>query len=87
VTIQAPADGATLSRRQAVVLEYQAELGQRDHHLHVMLDGRRVAMIHNPKGAYNLGHLRPGRHTLTLKVVDRSHRPTGVEASISVQVQ
>lgn len=87
VDILAPQDGAVVSRSEPLALEYDVEPGPKGDHVHVYVDGREVAILRQLEGRYEVGRLRPGRHELAIKVVNRAHVPIGVESSVQVTVQ
>ena len=87
VDILAPQDGAAVSRSESLMLEYDVVPGPKGDHVHVYVDGREVAILRELKGRYEVGRLRPGRHELAIKVVNRAHVPIGVESSVQVTVQ
>jgi len=82
--ILTPADHAQLDADEAYPLEYAVVLGPGDDHFHVWVDGERSPGIHDLKGSYRLPKLAPGPHTITLKLVDKGHVPTGPEKTIQV---
>ena len=87
VTISSPQSGAELSRSQPVVLEYEVDPGPRGDHVHVYVNGREVDVVRRLKGRHSVGRLAPGLHELTIKVVNRTHVPVGIEAAIKVEVR
>lgn len=86
IQILTPADQAKLDSDEAYPLEYQITLGPGDDHFHVWVDGDRSPGIHDLKGTYMLPKMTPGMHTITLKLVDKGHVPTGPQKSIQVNV-
>lgn len=84
IQILSPADHAELDAGESYALEYSVTLGPRDDHFHVWVDGDRSPGIHDLKGSYRLPKLAPGPHTITLKLVDKGHVPTGPERTIHV---
>ena len=84
IKILTPADGAQLDAGESYPLHYEIALGPGDDHFHVWVDGDRSPGIHDLKGSYRLPKLSPGPHTITLKLVDKGHVPTGPQKSIQV---
>ncbi len=83
VTITSPADGATVSASDRVVLHYAADPGPEGDHLHLNVDGKRVDVIHQLKGEADVW-LYPGAHQVCLAVNTRAHVPTGVKQCINL---
>ena len=86
VRIHAPEDGARLPAGEPVFLDYSVNPGPRGDHIHLYVDGEEVAIVQQLEGRYSVGELRPGRHELAIKVVNKSHAPIGVESSVAVIV-
>ena len=84
VKILSPADHAVLPANQTNTLTYDVTPGTGGDHFHVWVDSDRGPAIHELKGAYDLPPMSPGHHTITLKVVDSGHVPTGPQASVEV---
>jgi hypothetical protein len=84
VTILSPADHAVIPANQTNTLTYDVTPGTGGDHFHVWVDSDRGPAIHKFRGAYDLPPMSPGKHTITLKVVDSGHVPTGPEKSIEV---
>jgi hypothetical protein len=53
-------------------------------HVHVYVDGDRVAQLHELKGSYAVDKLVPGTHWLCIRVVDKAERPVGLEKCVEV---
>jgi len=87
IQILKPADNAQLDASESYPLDYQVALGPGDDHFHVWVDGERSPGIHDLKGTYMLPKLTPGMHTITIKLVDKGHVPTGPQKSIQVKVK
>ena len=77
-----PADHAQISAGGEHLLAYEVISGPGEHHIHVWVDDKRGPGIHKMKGAYTLPKLSRGEHVITIKTVDKEHRPTGNEQSI-----
>jgi hypothetical protein len=86
IQILKPADHADLDSDEAYPLDYQVALGSGDDHFHVWVDADRSPGIHDLKGTYMLPKMTPGKHVITLKLVDKGHVPTGPQRSITVNV-
>ncbi len=86
IQILKPADQAQLDTDESYPLDYQVTLGPGDDHFHVWVDADRSPGIHDLKGTYMLPKMTPGVHTITLKLVDKGHVPTGPQKSIQVKV-
>jgi hypothetical protein len=87
IQILKPADQAQLDAGESYPLDYQVTLGPGDDHFHVWVDAERSPGIHDLKGTYMLPKMTPGVHTITLKLVDKGHVPTGPQTSIQVKVK
>lgn len=87
IQILKPADQAQLDAGESYPLDYQITLGPGDDHFHVWVDAERSPGIHDLKGTYMLPKMTPGVHTITLKLVDKTHVPTGPQTSIQVTVK
>ena len=87
ITILSPKDGAKLDAGESYPLEYTVVPGPGGDHFHVWVDGERGPGVHTLKGSYALPELTPGEHTITIKVVDKGHVPTGPEATIKVRAE
>jgi hypothetical protein len=86
IQILKPADQANLDSDESYPLDYQVALGSGDDHFHVWVDADRSPGIHDLKGTYMLPKMTPGKHVITLKLVDKGHVPTGPQKSITVNV-
>ena len=87
IQILKPSDQAQLDAGESYPLDYQVTLGTGDDHFHVWVDEERSPGIHDLKGTYMLPKMTPGVHTITLKLVDKGHVPTGPQKSIQVKVK
>ena len=87
IQILKPAPNAQLDAGEVYPLDYQVTLGPGDDHFHVWVDEERSPGIHDLKGTYMLPKMTPGVHTITLKLVDKGHVPTGPQKSIQVKVK
>lgn len=87
VKIMLPADGAMLSSSSENKLDYAITLGKGDDHFHVWVDEEKSPAQRDLTGSYVLPKLAPGKHAITIKVVDKGHVPTGPEQTVSVLVE
>lgn len=55
-----------------VPLEFKLTKGKRGHHAHAYVDGELMGMFENEKGTLN--SIKPGKHTLELRVVAEDHQ-------------
>ena len=84
ITINTPANGATVSSNNKVPVGYAAILGKEGDHLHLYVDYNRVDVLREAKGTAELGALTPGKHLICLSINMKSHAPTGVESCVDV---
>ena len=87
VTIRAPADGAVIQSGAPVELDYAVIPGPRGDHVHVYMDGEEVAILRQLDGRHRLDPLAPGRHEVTIKVVNRAHVPIGVQGAVFIEAR
>ncbi|HEX4966144.1 MAG TPA: hypothetical protein VF173_35375 [Thermoanaerobaculia bacterium] len=86
IQILKPTDHADLDSDESYPLDYKVVLGPGDDHFHVWVDADRSPGIHDLQGTYMLPKMTPGQHVITLKLVDKTHVPTGPQTSITVNV-
>ena len=55
-------------------------------HVHVFVDGERVAQMRTLKGSHEVDKLAVGRHWLCVRVVDKTETPVGLEKCVEVNV-
>jgi len=77
-----PAEGASVKilspkagqvfKGDAVMLEFKLTKGKRGHHVHAYVDGELMGMFDSAKGTLN--GIKPGKHTLELRVVTSDHK-------------
>lgn len=84
VTILSPEDGAGLPFARAVVVKYKMSKGERGNHVHFYVDGENIGMTRVKKGSFDLGKLAQGKRKISMKLVNSSHAPIGVEVSVVV---
>lgn len=87
VTIRAPADGAVIKSGAPVELDYAVIPGPRGDHVHVYVDDEEVAILRRLDGQHRLDPLPPGRHEVTIKVVNRAHVPIGVQGAVFIEAR
>jgi hypothetical protein len=87
IKILSPADNSELDAGESYPLSYEVIPGTEGDHFHVWVDDDKSKGIHDTKGVYTLPKLKPGKHIITIKVVDKDHNPTGPEKSITVRAK
>jgi hypothetical protein len=87
IKILSPADKARIDAGEEYALKYEVTPGPGGDHFHVWVDDTRGPGVHDAKGTYMLPKMTPGTHTITIKVVDKGHVPTGPQKSITVIAQ
>ncbi len=87
ITILSPQDGAQLDAGEVYPLKYAVVPGPGGDHFHVWVDSERGPGVHDREGTYQLPKMTPGEHTITIKVVDKGHVPTGPTKSIKVRAR
>jgi hypothetical protein len=55
-------------------------------HVHLFVDGERVAQMRTLKGTHEVDKLTVGRHWLCVRVVDKAETPVGLEKCVEVNV-
>jgi hypothetical protein len=86
-----PAEGASIKiiapkkdqvfKSDKVPVEFKLTKGKRGHHAHAYVDGELMGMFESAKGTLN--GIKPGKHTLELRVVAEDHQ-TELDASDKV---
>ncbi|MGH7845310.1 MAG: hypothetical protein ACREQW_09085 [Candidatus Binatia bacterium] len=71
VKILAPKDGQTVKGDQ-VPLQFKLVKGKKGEHVHAYVDGELMGMFSSEKGSLN--GIKPGPHTLELRVVTADHK-------------
>lgn len=84
VTINFPADGATVSSSEKIKLNYEAVPGTEGDHLHLNVDGKRIDVLRQLKGSAEIDPLAPGKHLICLLINTKGHVPVGAEKCINV---
>ena len=70
IKILSPTKGQVL-KGDKVPIEYKLTKGKRGHHAHAYVDGKLMGMFESEKGTLN--GVKPGKHTLELRVVASDH--------------
>ena len=84
IKILSPKDKGRIDAGEEYGLQYEVTPGPGGDHFHVWVDGDRGPGVHDTKGTYKLPKLAAGKHTITIKVVDKDHVPTGPQKTITV---
>jgi hypothetical protein len=71
IKIISPAKGQIL-KGDKVSLEFKLTKGKRGNHAHAYVDGELMGMFESEKGTLN--GIKPGKHTLELRVVAKDHQ-------------
>lgn len=87
ITINSPANGAVVSVKDKLPLNYDAVLGPSGDHLHLYVDGTRIDVLRQLKGSTELGPLPPGKHRICLAENTKWHVATGPETCVDVTAQ
>lgn len=87
-----PAEGASIKivsptkdqvfKGDKVPIQFKLNKGKRGHHAHAYVDGELMGMFETEKGTLN--GIKPGKHTLELRVVSDDHK-TELDAKDSVE--
>ncbi len=87
ITFISPADGATVSSKEPLVVKFNVEPGENGDHFHYFLDGDQIASDRQRSGSLDFGPLSPGKHVITFKIATVAHTLIGVEKSLTVLVK
>jgi len=87
VKITSPTDGARIDRVELIKLVFETDPGPNGDHVHIYADGKEVGIVRELEGSFTFGELRPGPHTLCVKLADKAYMPVGAEQCIKVRVQ
>ena len=87
VAISSPPDGAKISPKGDVNIDYEVSLGKKGDHTHLYLDSNESVTLRGLKGTHALGTLPPGQHEICIKVVNKAHTPIGAQKCINVSVE
>lgn len=86
VTILSPEDGDELPFNKSVIVKYKMAKGERGNHVHFYVDGENIGMTRVKKGSFDLGKLAQGHRRISMKLVNSTHSPMGVEVSVTVTI-
>lgn len=86
VTILSPKGGDELSFNRAIIVKYKMAKGERGSHVHFYVDGENIGMTRVKKGSFDLGKLAQGQRRISMKLVNSTHAPVGVDVSIVVTI-
>lgn len=84
VKITSPMEGAKLDAMAQNKLFFEVIPGPTGDHVHIYIDNKEAAILHQLKGSYTLTALVPGQHDICIKVVNKGHTPIGVEQCVKV---
>jgi hypothetical protein len=86
IIILFPKPGEVLPAGEEVMMSYQLIRGLRDNgdHIHVYIDGENDGT--SKRSPRSLGKLRPGKHTVILKVANQNHDSVKVEATVQFEI-
>lgn len=84
VKILSPADNAQFDANEEYPLKYDIVLGAGGDHFHVWVDETKSPAQHSTQGTYTLPKFSPGKHVISVKVVDKAHVPTGPEQTVHI---
>jgi hypothetical protein len=88
VRILSPTDGAKLDAMALHKITYEVDPGPRGDHIHIYVDGGEAGILRQLKGSFTLPEpLKPGKHDICIKVVNKNHTPIGVERCITVAAE
>ncbi|MBU0622893.1 MAG: emp24/gp25L/p24 family protein [Gammaproteobacteria bacterium] len=87
ITINSPANGALVSADSKVSVNYEAMLGPKGDHMHLYVDGKRIEVLRQLKGNFELDALNPGKHKICLTENTKWHMSTGMENCVEVIAQ
>jgi hypothetical protein len=81
IKILSPTKGQSF-KGDKVPIEFKLTKGKRGHHVHAYVDGELMGMFESAKGTLN--GVKPGKHTLELRVVANDHK-TELDATDRVE--
>jgi hypothetical protein len=87
ITINSPARGALISADSKLAVNYEATLGPKGDHLHLYVDDKRIDVLRQLKGSYDIDALPPGKHKICLTENTKWHMSTGLENCVDVVAQ
>jgi hypothetical protein len=83
IKILSPTKGQVI-KGDKVPIEFKLTKGKRGHHAHAYIDGQLMGMFESAKGTLN--GVKPGKHTLELRVVADDHQ-TELDATDRVEFE
>jgi hypothetical protein len=83
IKILSPTKGQVI-KGDKVPIEFKLTKGKRGHHAHAYVDGQLMGMFESAKGTLN--GIKPGKHTLELRVVADEHQ-TELDATDRVEFE
>lgn len=87
VTISSPADGAKLHWTEPTKINYEVMPGTKGDHVHLYVDDKETSVLRQLKGSHTLETLKPGKHEICIKIVNKGHTPIGVQQCVKVTVE
>ncbi|MBI4936620.1 MAG: hypothetical protein HY846_00090 [Nitrosomonadales bacterium] len=87
VTISSPADGAKLNWAEPTKINYEVMPGAKGDHVHLYVDDKETSVLRQLKGSHTLETLKPGKHEICIKIVNKGHTPIGVQQCVKVTVE
>ncbi|MFZ2162598.1 MAG: hypothetical protein WAW02_10305 [Sideroxyarcus sp.] len=87
ISLNTPAHGALISADTKLAVNYEAMLGPKGDHLHLYVDDKRIDVLRQLKGSYDIGPLLPGKHKICLTENTKWHMSTGLESCVDVVSQ
>ncbi len=87
VTISSPADGAKLIWTEQTKINYEVMPGSKGDHVHLYVDDKETSVLRQLKGSHTLETLKPGKHEICIKIVNKGHTPIGVQQCVKVTVE
>lgn len=87
VTIIYPKNGEELPSNIDIIMKYKFTKGPKGDHVHFFLDDVDVGLRRKKEGKFNMATLTPGRHNITLKLVNAGHVPLGIDTSIMIKIK
>lgn len=87
VSISSPLDGVKLDPKVRCRVYYEVKLGSKGDHAHLYLDNKQVGELRRIKDSYTLNSLALGEHEICVKIVNKSHKPIGVQQCNKVSVE
>ena len=87
IDITSPADGAKLDSKAQNKIDYNITLAGAGNHIHIYVDGEKVALLRQMKGSYTFESLAKGKREICIKIVDSGHTPIGTDRCVKVTVE